>query len=124
MVVPQSVAHCGLFNYPHDHKEQILQEWVGLAITNKNLLDSAILLTACRSILHSKPHDQKLMQLALKLKQEGLEWLRQAVTGIKPSINVVTVAMSLAMAFDEVSFRAEERVLWFSRMQLTYLFLL
>lgn len=106
--MPQSVAHCKLFDYPHDHKEQILQEWVGLAITNKNLLDSAVLLTACRSVLHSKPDDRKLTQLALRYKQRGLEWLRQAVAAAAPSINVVTIAMSFAMAFDEVSSRAGE----------------
>lgn len=104
-----------MFDYPHDYMAQILREWVGLAMTNKNLLDSAILLKACRDILHSKPDDNNLTQLALKYKQIGLEWLRYAVTGVAPSINVVTVAMSLALALDEVSSAVEEEGLLFGK---------
>ncbi|KAF4957607.1 hypothetical protein FSARC_11246 [Fusarium sarcochroum] len=101
VVVPQSVAHCGLFNYPGDHEGQVLGDWVGLAITNKDLLDSAVLLSACRSILRNKPDDHELARLALQYKQRGLECLRQSLSGASPMFNVLTIAMSLALAFDE-----------------------
>jgi hypothetical protein len=103
-----------LFNYPGDHEEQVLGDWVGLAITNKDLLDSAVLLGACRSMLRSKPDDHNLARLALLYKQRGLESLRRALSGTTPIINVLTVAMSLAWAFDEVSFRSGLRNCAFS----------
>ncbi|KAH6887046.1 hypothetical protein B0T10DRAFT_539215 [Thelonectria olida] len=101
VVVPYSAMHCGLFEYPGDHHGQILRDWVGLAITDKNLLDAAVLLSACRNILHSKPDDLTLTQMTLQYKQRGLQTLRQAVGGVSSPVNILTVAKALALSFDE-----------------------
>ncbi|KPM41006.1 hypothetical protein AK830_g5537 [Neonectria ditissima] len=102
IVVPFSAAHCGLFDYPGDHQSHILRDWVGLAITNNDLLDAAVLLSACRNILSVRPGDPALMQMALQYKQRCLKTLRQAVGRVSSPISIVTVATALALAFDEV----------------------
>lgn len=104
IVVPYSAVHCGLFDYPgdhgpDDHTTEILQDWVGLAMADKDLLDTALLLKACRSILSSKPGDPVMTQMALQYRQKGLQSLRQALG--KP-VSIVTVAMAFALVFDEV----------------------
>ncbi|KAF5013415.1 hypothetical protein FDECE_603 [Fusarium decemcellulare] len=102
VVVPHSAMHCALFDYPGDHLGQIMQDWVGLAITDKDLLDAAILLSACRDIVRSKPDDLILTQMALHYKQRGLETLRHALGGVSSRVSVLTIARALALAFDEV----------------------
>jgi hypothetical protein len=106
IVVPYSAVHCGLFDYPgdhgpDDHTREILQDWVGLAMTDKDLLNTALLLRACRSILRSKPGDPVMTQMALQYRHRGLQSLRQAL--LKP-VGSLTVAMAFALVFDEVRF--------------------
>ncbi|KAJ4129724.1 hypothetical protein NW754_004007 [Fusarium falciforme] len=105
-VVPYSAVHCGLFDYPgdhgpDDHTREILQDWVGLAMTDKDLLDTALLLRSCRNILRSKPGDPVMTQMALQYRHKGLQSLRLAL--VKP-VSIVTVAMAFALVFDEVRF--------------------
>ncbi|KAJ3460928.1 hypothetical protein MRS44_011795 [Fusarium solani] len=106
IVVPYSAVHCGLFDYPgdhgpDDHTREILQDWVGLAMTDKDLLNTALLLRACRSILRSKPGDPVMTQMALQYRHRGLQSLRQAL--LKP-VGSLTVAMAFALVFDEEVF--------------------
>ncbi|KAI8716136.1 Epimerase domain-containing protein [Fusarium sp. LHS14.1] len=106
IVVPYSAVHCGLFDYPgdhgpDDHTREILKDWVGLAMTDKDLLDTALLLKACRSILRSKPGDPAMTQMALQYRQRGLQSLQQALT--KP-VSIITVTMAFALVFDEEVF--------------------
>ncbi|KAK7420411.1 hypothetical protein QQX98_002834 [Neonectria punicea] len=102
IVVPYSAMHCGLFDYPGDHQARILRDWVSLAITDKDLLDAAILLSACRSILRARPGDPVLTQMALQYKHRGLKTLRQALGGVSSPVSILTVATAFAMAFDEL----------------------
>ncbi|KAM0079780.1 hypothetical protein ACKRZS_008082 [Fusarium odoratissimum] len=103
VVVPHNVKTCRLFNQMSDHEGQVMRDWVGLAITDSDLLCSIILLGACRHILSSNPNPG-LMQAALQYKYNGLKALRHAVSGASPTVSAVTVAKACAMALDEVSF--------------------
>ncbi|RFN54532.1 hypothetical protein FIE12Z_1187 [Fusarium flagelliforme] len=103
VVVPQKVNICRLFKQMNYHEEQAMRDWVGLAITDSDLLCSSILLGACRHILTSNPNSG-LMQAALQYKYNGLKALRHAVSGASPTLSAVTIANACAMALDEVNF--------------------
>ncbi|KAJ4004011.1 hypothetical protein NW766_011867 [Fusarium irregulare] len=103
VVFPDKVKLCRLFDQMKDNEEQAMRDWVGLAITDSDLLCSSILLGACRHILASNPNSG-FMQAALQYKYNGLKALRHAVSGASPTLNVVTIANACAMALDEVSF--------------------
>ncbi|CCT75402.1 uncharacterized protein FFUJ_11422 [Fusarium fujikuroi IMI 58289] len=79
VVVPYNVRTCRLFNQMNDHEGHVMRDWVGLAITDSDLLSSIILLGACRHILTSNPNSG-LMQAALQYKYSGLKALRHAVS--------------------------------------------
>ncbi|KAH7188096.1 uncharacterized protein B0J16DRAFT_361687 [Fusarium flagelliforme] len=100
VVVPQKVNICRLFKQMNYHEEQAMRDWVGLAITDSDLLCSSILLGACRHILTSNPNSG-LMQAALQYKYNGLKALRHAVSGASPTLSAVTIANACAMALDE-----------------------
>ncbi|KAM0231806.1 hypothetical protein ACHAP5_010962 [Fusarium lateritium] len=82
---------------------KVLRDWVGLALTDGDLLCSVILLGACRHILLNNP-TPGLMQIAVQYKYNGLKTLRLAVSGTSPTVNAVTIAKACAMALDEVHF--------------------
>jgi hypothetical protein len=102
VVVPFTIGHCGLFDYPGDHKTQLLREWVGLAITDNALMIAAILLSTCRYILQVQPGNLVFVQLALQYKQICLQTLRQEMSATSAPVNLMTVAKALALAVDEV----------------------
>lgn len=102
-VVPLFYTHCPSYNgnIKSVDQSEVLQDWVGLATTDSDLLN-AIFLGACRDILLRRSHDQHLMQKALKYKQHCLEVLRKALA--PPSkMNNLTVAKAIAMVLDDVS---------------------
>ncbi|KAF6513776.1 hypothetical protein HZS61_007101 [Fusarium oxysporum f. sp. conglutinans] len=77
VVVPYNVKTCRLFNQMNDHEAKVMRDWVGLAITDSDLLCSIIFLGACRHILISNPKSG-LTQVALQYKYNGLKALRHA----------------------------------------------
>ena len=91
-----------MFETPGDHRQRILRDWVGLAMTDNDLLDVAVLLSACRSVLRSRPGDPILIQTGLLYKQRGLQSLRQEIRSISSSLGILTVAKALALTIDEV----------------------
>ncbi|KAI0447480.1 hypothetical protein F4803DRAFT_574686 [Xylaria telfairii] len=103
VIVPFTIGHCGLFDYPGDHKTQLLREWVGLAITDDALMIAAVLLSTCRYILHVQPGNLIFVQLALQYKQICLGTLRQEMSNTSTPVNTMTVAKALALAVDEVT---------------------
>ncbi|KAI1365928.1 hypothetical protein F5Y08DRAFT_327673 [Xylaria arbuscula] len=104
VVVPLTVGHCGLFDYPGDHKAQLLREWVALAITDDALMVAAILLGTCRYILRAQPDNNTVfLQLALQYKQTCLRTLRHEMSHVSAPINIMTVAKAIALALDEVT---------------------
>ncbi|KAG5760570.1 hypothetical protein H9Q72_011311 [Fusarium xylarioides] len=103
VVVPYNVKTCRLFNQVHDHEGRVMRDWVGLAITDSDLLCSIILLGACRYILINNPNSG-LMPAALQYKYNGLKALRHAVSGASPTVSALTIAKACAMALDEVNF--------------------
>ncbi|RKK93622.1 hypothetical protein BFJ68_g15479 [Fusarium oxysporum] len=86
VVVPHNVKTCRLFNQMKDHEAKVMRDWVGLAITDSDLLCSIIFLGACRHILISNPKSG-LTQVALQYKYNGLKALRHAVSGASPTVN-------------------------------------
>lgn len=80
-----------------------MRDWVGLAITDSDLLCSSILLGACRDILSSNPNCG-LMQAALQYKFNGLKALLHAVSGASPTLSAMAIAKACAITLDEVSF--------------------
>jgi hypothetical protein len=109
VVVPHNVKTCRLFNQMKDHEAKVMRDWVGLAITDSDLLCSIIFLGACRHILISNPKSG-LTQVALQYKYNGLKALRHAVSGASPTVSELTIAKACAMALDEVSFVLCEEV--------------
>ncbi|KAF5974843.1 hypothetical protein FCOIX_8034 [Fusarium coicis] len=103
VVVPYNVKTCRLFDQMNDHVGHVMRDWVGLAITDSDLLCSIILLGACRHIVSNNPNSG-LMQAALQYKYNGLKALRHAVSGASPTLSTVTIAKACAMALDEVSY--------------------
>ncbi|TGJ79593.1 hypothetical protein E0Z10_g9167 [Xylaria hypoxylon] len=103
VIVPFTIGHCGLFDYPGDHKTQLLREWVGLAITDDVLMIAAILLSTCRYILQVQPGNLIFVQLALQYKQICLQALYQEMNNTSAPVNIMTVAKALALAVDEVT---------------------
>ncbi|EGU76106.1 hypothetical protein FOXB_13403 [Fusarium oxysporum f. sp. conglutinans Fo5176] len=102
VVVPYNVKTCRLFNQMNDHEAKVMRDWVGLAITDSDLLCSIIFLGACRHILISNPKSG-LTQVALQYKYNGLKALRHAVSGASPIVSALTIAKACAMALDESS---------------------
>lgn len=102
MIVPFTVGHCGLFDYPGDHKTQLLREWVGLAIADEALMIAAILLSTCRYILQVQPGNLIFVQLALQYKQICLQTIRQEIDSSSNPVKVMTVAKAIALAVDDV----------------------
>ncbi|KAH7139636.1 hypothetical protein B0J13DRAFT_504888 [Dactylonectria estremocensis] len=107
-VVPLFYTHCPSYNgnIKSVDQSEVLQDWVGLATTDSDLLN-AIFLGACRDILLRRSHDQHLMQKALKYKQHCLEVLRKALA--PPSkMNNLTVAKAIAMVLDDILSASDE----------------
>ncbi|KAF5557312.1 aldehyde reductase 2 [Fusarium phyllophilum] len=100
VVVPHNVKTCRLFNKMNDHEGRVMRDWVGLAITDSDLLCSIILLGACRHILTNNPNSG-FMPAALQYKYNGLKALRHAVSGASPTVSALTIAKACAMALDE-----------------------
>lgn len=84
---------------PELHAQRTLSDWVSLAITDPDFLDTGVLLNACRYILISRPSDPALTQMALQYKQSGLRALRHALA---QPVRFSTVATAFALALDEV----------------------
>ena len=103
VIVPQIVKRCGLFQNLEDHECQILRDWIGLAITDWDLLSSVIFLGTYRHMLRGDPHDPNLARMVLQYKQQGLQSLRHAVSGVKPVVNALTISKAVALALDEVN---------------------
>lgn len=102
IVLPYSITHCGMSDYPGDHLTRLLRDWVGLALTDKDLLDAAVLLAACRSVLRTKPGDQHLTHMALQYRQRSLQTLRQAVGVLSSTVHILNIAQAIALTIDEV----------------------
>ncbi|KAI3316642.1 hypothetical protein HD806DRAFT_517021 [Xylariaceae sp. AK1471] len=103
VVVPYSIGHCGLFDDNGDRRKQMLQEWVGLAITDDTFMTVAILLSTCRYILLDRPGDPFFTRMALRYKQICLRSLRLEIERKPSYVNVMSVAKALALAIDEVN---------------------
>ncbi|KAI0967669.1 hypothetical protein F4678DRAFT_445144 [Xylaria arbuscula] len=103
VIVPLIIGHCGIFDYPGDHRTQLLREWVGLAITDDTLMIAAVLLGTCRYILQLQPDNLIFVHLALQYKQVCIQTLRQEISNTSVPVNVMTVAKALALAVDEVT---------------------
>ncbi|CAG9985869.1 unnamed protein product [Clonostachys byssicola] len=105
IVVPHATATChDLFSAPGDHQERVFREWVGLAVTDQDLLDTAVLLRAGRYLLETRPDDPVLPQMILLYKQRGLQRLRRLLSGMSSPVNALGVAMALSLAMDEDAF--------------------
>jgi hypothetical protein len=109
VIVPLTTGHCSLFDYPGDHKTQLLREWVGLAVADDTLMVAAVLLSTCRYILQfQQPDNLVFARLALQYKQICLQTLRQDVVNMDidncsaAPVSTMTVAKALALALDEV----------------------
>lgn len=102
VVMPFSIGHCKLFNGPGDHRAQMLQEWVGLAITDDAFMAAGILLSTCRYILARHPNRLVFTTMLLQYKSTCIEALRHEVSDNLSQIKVTTVAKALALAIDEV----------------------
>jgi hypothetical protein len=115
VIVPKTTGHCSLFDYPGDHKTQLLREWVGLAVADDTLMVAAVLLSTCRYILQFQQPDNPIFfaRLALQYKQICLQALREEVSvdmnmnncsaaAIPAPVTIMTVAKALALALDEV----------------------
>jgi len=96
VTVPYKVTYCDLV------RDQILKEWVGLAMINENLLDSAIFLSASQDMLRADPTNPALKQMTLWYKQKGLCTLRKALSSSEQIYNLARIAQALALAFEEV----------------------
>jgi hypothetical protein len=101
VVMPYSIGHCRLFRGEGDHRAQMLQEWVALAVIDDIFMTVAILLSTCRYILLDRPGDLYYTNLVLRYKQTCLRSLRQDIEK-KPSVDALSVAKALALAVDEV----------------------
>ena len=101
-MVPYSIGHCGLFDYPGDHKALILQDWVALAITDDALMVAAVLLSTCRYILLHQPDHPVFTRMSLQYKQICLRTLRQEIGTQSSAITAMTVAKAVSLAIDEV----------------------
>ncbi|KAF4976003.1 hypothetical protein FDECE_18515 [Fusarium decemcellulare] len=104
VIVPYSIGHCGLFDHGGDYREQMLREWVCLAITDDTFMTVAILLSTCRYILQSRPDDQSYTRMALCYKQMCLRSMRLEIESKPPFVTVMTVAKALALMIDEVNY--------------------
>ncbi|CAI6101230.1 unnamed protein product [Clonostachys chloroleuca] len=105
IVVPHATATChDLFSAPGDHQERVFREWVGLAVTDQDLLDTAVLLKAGRHLREIRPDDPVLPQMILLYKQRGLQRLRRLLSGMSSPVNALIVAMALSLAMDEDAF--------------------
>lgn len=103
VIVPFTLGHCGLFDYPGDHKTQLLREWVGLAVTDDALMGAAVLLSTCRYILQQvQPGNPVFVQLALQYKHICLQTLRQDMDDSSAPVNSMTIAKIFALVVDEV----------------------
>lgn len=91
-----------MFPTPGGHESQIMHEWVGLAMRDSVLFDTAILLQACRSILRARPHDTGMRDTALQYRANGLKALRKTIGSFSSPVSANTVARALALAIDEV----------------------
>jgi hypothetical protein len=83
-------------------KDKILTDWIGLAITDESLLDTAIFLSASQDMLCASPDNAMLRKMTLEYKQKGLCTLLRAVSSSNQVPTLTTVAQALALAFDEV----------------------
>lgn len=92
--------NCNPFNRSREQQIDLNREWLHLAVTDKDLLDVGILLSACRSVLSRRPGDAALVQLTIRYKQSGLRTLRQAIDGTL--LSITDVAKAFALAVDEV----------------------
>lgn len=100
MIIPDSIVRCrGALPHHFNYREQVLQDWVGLAVTDNDLLETGILLDSCESILKSNANNLEITHLILQYKTRGLQALQQALN--KPTSST-TIALALALAMNEV----------------------
>ena len=85
VVIPFTIGHCGLFDYPGDHEKKLLREWVALAITDHAFMTAVILLGSCRHILKDRTYDPTFTRMVLHYEQVCLHTLRQEVDGMSSS---------------------------------------
>ncbi|KAF4968000.1 hypothetical protein FSARC_4561 [Fusarium sarcochroum] len=104
VIVPYSIGHCGLFDHGGDYREQMLREWVGLAVADDTFMTVAILLSTCRYILKSRPDDQAYRRMALWYKHICLQSMRLEIESKPPFVSAITVAKALALMIDEVNY--------------------
>lgn len=102
VVLPYSIGHCRLFDFAGDHQNQMLLEWVGLAVNDDIFMTVAILLSTCRYILHARPGDPFFTRMVLCYQQISLRSLRLEIESTPTCINAMSVAKALALAIDEV----------------------
>jgi hypothetical protein len=102
VVVPFSIGHCDVFDYPGDHKEQMLRDWIGLAITDDALMAAGVLLWTCRYILCSNPSHPVFTQLVLHYKRVCLRALVEEINSRSKPPTSTTAAKAMALAIDEV----------------------
>lgn len=100
--MPYTIGHCNLFDQHGDHRKQLLQEWISLAVADDTFMAVAILLSTCRFILLSRPGDLSITRMALQYKQISLRALRLEIERRPSHVNVMSVAKALALAIDEV----------------------
>ncbi|KAH6951962.1 hypothetical protein DER45DRAFT_636229 [Fusarium avenaceum] len=93
--VPYKVLCCSLL------EDQILKDWVGLAMIDENLLESAIFLSASQELLCACPDNPVLKKMTLEYRQKSLCTLRKALSSSEQVFSLVNIAQALALAFDE-----------------------
>ncbi|KAI0147181.1 hypothetical protein GGR57DRAFT_505919 [Xylariaceae sp. FL1272] len=98
--MPRSIGHCDIFTPKEDHQDQLLREWVSLAIADDTFMTVGILLNTCRHFLRDRSGDPLYTAAALRHKQMSLCSLRADVES-KPSAG--SVAKALALAIDELN---------------------
>ncbi|CAG9996122.1 unnamed protein product [Clonostachys byssicola] len=103
VVMPYSIGHCRLFDHAGDHQNQMLRDWVGLAINDDIFMTAAILLSTCRYVLHNRPGDPFFMRMVLCYQQISLRSLRSEIESTPTGINAMSVAKALALAIDEMN---------------------
>lgn len=101
--MPAAIGHCGLWTDFGDYQQEVLREWVSLAVSDPIFMTVAILLKTCRYILRNRPGDPVLTQRVLQYKQICLYSLRTELESTSYRVTNLTVAKALAFTIDEVS---------------------
>ncbi|PVI03966.1 hypothetical protein DM02DRAFT_625290 [Periconia macrospinosa] len=103
VVLPFTIGHCDVFDKPGDHKKEVFQDWVGLAISDSALMAAGVLLSTCRYILYHRPEHPVFSRMVLQYKRICLQALRGQIVGNESPVKPATVATALALAVDETN---------------------